>query len=79
MDESEMIQEFVVECRENLDQFDKDLISLENDSNPSDLMESVFRTIHTIKGSCGLIGLVKLESITHVGENLLGTATGSTL
>jgi len=34
MDESEMIQEFVVECRENLDQFDKDLISLENDSNP---------------------------------------------
>ena len=72
MEDSEMIQEFVVECRENLDQFDKDLISLENDSNPSDLMESVFRTIHTIKGSCGLIGLVKLESITHVGENLLG-------
>ncbi len=72
MDDSEMIQEFVVECRENLDQFDKDLISLENDSNPFDLMESIFRTVHTIKGSCGLIGFVKLESITHAGENLLG-------
>jgi two-component system, chemotaxis family, sensor kinase CheA len=72
MEDSEMIQEFVVECRENLDQFDKDLIDLESDSNPSGLMESIFRTIHTIKGSCGLIGLVKLESITHVGENLLG-------
>ncbi|MBN4078360.1 Hpt domain-containing protein, partial [Nitrospina gracilis] len=71
MDDSEMIQEFVIECRENLDQFDKDLISLENGSNPSDLMERVFRTIHTIKGSCGLIGFVKLESITHVGESLL--------
>jgi two-component system, chemotaxis family, sensor kinase CheA len=72
MDENEMIQEFVIECRENLDQFDKDLISLEIDSDSSDLMESIFRTIHTIKGSCGLIGLIKLESITHVGENLLG-------
>jgi two-component system, chemotaxis family, sensor kinase CheA len=72
MDDSEMIQEFVIECRENLEQFDQDLIGLESGSNPSGMMESIFRTIHTIKGSCGLIGLVKLESITHVGENLLG-------
>jgi two-component system, chemotaxis family, sensor kinase CheA len=72
MDENEMIQEFVTECRENLEQFDKDLINLESDSNPSVLMESIFRTIHTIKGSCGLVGFVKLESITHVAENLLG-------
>jgi chemotaxis protein histidine kinase CheA len=34
MDENEMIQEFVIECRENLDQFDKGLIRLEDDSNP---------------------------------------------
>jgi hemoglobin len=71
MEANEMIQEFVMESRDNLDQFDEDLICLEETPNLPELMERIFRTIHTIKGSCGLIGFTKLESITHSGENLL--------
>ena len=66
-----MILEFVTESRDNLDQFDQGLISLEATPDLPGLLESIFRTIHTIKGSCGLIGFTKLESITHSGENLL--------
>ena len=34
-------------------------------------MASIFRSVHTIKGTCGFLGLSSLESITHVGEGLL--------
>ena len=71
MEANEMILEFVTESRDNLDQFDQGLISLEATPDLPGLLESIFRTIHTIKGSCGLIGFTKLESITHSGENLL--------
>jgi two-component system chemotaxis sensor kinase CheA len=71
MEQNEMILEFVAESRDNLDQFDQDLITLEETPQSLELLESVFRTIHNIKGSCGLIGYTKLESLTHAGENLL--------
>jgi two-component system, chemotaxis family, sensor kinase CheA len=71
METREMIREFITESRENLDQFDHDLINIEESPDSPDLLERVFRTIHNIKGSCGLIGYVKLESLTHSGENLL--------
>ena len=71
MEANEMILEFVAESRENLDQFDQDLITLEENPQSPDVLENIFRTIHNIKGSCGLIGYAKLESLTHSGENLL--------
>jgi two-component system chemotaxis sensor kinase CheA len=72
MDEmEEVIQEFIVESNENLDQLDNDLIALEEDPSNSDIMGSIFRTIHTIKGTCGFLGYGKLEKVSHVGENLL--------
>jgi two-component system, chemotaxis family, sensor kinase CheA len=71
MDEmDEVIAEFLVESYENLDRLDRDLVDLEQ--NPSaDTLAGIFRTIHTIKGTSGFLGYAKLESITHVGENLL--------
>jgi two-component system chemotaxis sensor kinase CheA len=72
MDEmQEVIQEFIVESNENLDQLDNDLIALEEDPSNNDIMSSIFRTIHTIKGTCGFLGFGKLEKVSHVGENLL--------
>ena len=71
MQANEMILEFVAESRENLDRFDQDLISLEETPHSPELLEGIFRTIHNIKGSCGLIGYTKLESLTHSGENFL--------
>jgi two-component system chemotaxis sensor kinase CheA len=67
----ELIKEFLVESYENLDQLDRDLIALEKDPSSKATLASVFRTIHTIKGTCGFFGYNKLESVTHVGENLL--------
>jgi len=67
-----IVGEFLVESYENLDKLDKDLIELEEDPGNTDILGSIFRTIHTIKGTCGFIGLHKLERVAHVGENLLG-------
>src|SRR5256885_8401314 len=67
----EVINEFVVESYENLDQLDRDLLALEDDPDDPTVLASIFRTIHTVKGTCGFLGFSKLESITHVGENLL--------
>lgn len=71
VDISEEVNEFLVESGENLDLLDQDLISLETHPGDLDRISSIFRTIHTIKGTCGFLGFDKLESVTHVGENLL--------
>lgn len=65
-------REFLVECYENLDQMDGDLLQLEQDPNANQLIRNVFRTIHTIKGGAGFLGLTQLESLAHTAEDLLG-------
>jgi two-component system chemotaxis sensor kinase CheA len=73
MDENdEVLQEFLVESHENLDRLDQDLVALEQAPDDVETLSSIFRTIHTIKGTCGFLGFGRLESVTHVGENLLG-------
>jgi len=67
----DIVREFLVESAENLDLLDRELIHLEKDPRNRDTLASVFRTIHTIKGTCGFLGFTKLESVAHVGENLL--------
>ncbi|HKX27437.1 MAG TPA: chemotaxis protein CheW [Blastocatellia bacterium] len=67
----DLLRDFLVECYENLDQLDRDLLTLERDPSSTPTLANIFRTIHTIKGTCGFFGLAKLESVTHVGENLL--------
>ncbi len=70
-DDAEIIAEFLVESHENLDQLDRDLVELEQQPDSRDLLSSVFRTIHTIKGTSGFLAFNRLEALTHVGENLL--------
>ena len=70
-DMSAIIGEFLTESYENLDQLDQHLVDLESNPGEKSLLASIFRTIHTIKGTCGFLGFSKLESIAHVGENLL--------
>src|SRR5271168_667465 len=67
----EIVAEFLVEGNENLDTLDRELIQLEKDPRNRATLASVFRTIHTIKGTCGFLGFAKLEAVAHVGENLL--------
>jgi two-component system chemotaxis sensor kinase CheA len=66
----DLIKEFLVESYENLDRLDQGFVELEK--NPStETLGSIFRAIHTIKGTCGFLGFSKLESVSHAGENLL--------
>jgi len=67
----EIVKDFLVESRENLDRLDQELVRLESDSSSRELLDGIFRTIHTIKGSCGFLGFHRLEKVAHVGENLL--------
>ena len=67
----DLIKEFLVESNENLDRLDNELVKLETDPSSQELLSSIFRTIHTIKGSCGFLGFSKLEKVAHVGESLL--------
>jgi two-component system chemotaxis sensor kinase CheA len=70
-DDAEIIAEFLVESHENLDQLDRDLVELEKSPGSRELLSSIFRTIHTIKGTSGFLAFNRLEKLTHVGENLL--------
>ncbi len=67
----EVIKEFLVESTEGLDRFDRDLIALERDRTSRELLDSIFRAIHTIKGTGGVLGYEKLVSLSHLGESVL--------
>jgi two-component system chemotaxis sensor kinase CheA len=67
----DIVKEFLVESYENLDQLDKDLMALEDAPDDKSRLSSVFRTIHTIKGTSGFLAYPNLEHLAHVGENLL--------
>ncbi|HEY5553731.1 MAG TPA: chemotaxis protein CheA, partial [Cellulomonas sp.] len=67
----EIVREFLVESHENLDQLDQDLVALESTPGARELLSSIFRTIHTIKGTSGFLAFSRLEQVTHVGESLL--------
>ena len=71
MGDTEIIKEFLIESYENLDRLDQDLISLEKEPANRDTLASIFRTIHTIKGTSGFLAFNQLEAVTHAGESLL--------
>ena len=74
----EIVAEFLVESYEGLDRLDRDLLALERDPQAREVLASVFRTMHTIKGTCGFLGFAKLERIAHAAESLLaGLRDGS--
>lgn len=67
----EIFSEFLIEANEVLDHFDRDMVELEKTPSSRPLLDGIFRGIHTIKGTSGVLGLEKLVSISHVGETLL--------
>ncbi|MAF97312.1 MAG: hybrid sensor histidine kinase/response regulator [Micavibrio sp.] len=68
----DLIIEFLTETNESLDELDLDLVNLEQHPNDADLLGKIFRLVHTIKGTCGFLGLPRLEKVAHHGENVLG-------
>ncbi len=72
MEFAEEIRDFLIESNENLANLDQEIVELEKNPKDEKLIASVFRTIHTIKGTSGFFGFKILGSITHVAENILG-------
>jgi two-component system, chemotaxis family, sensor kinase CheA len=68
---TEVLREFILETSENLAQLDTDLITLEKSPGDRSTLASAFRTLHSIKGTAGFVGLPKLQSVAHAAENLL--------
>ena len=69
--EQDVLREFLLESTENLNRLDSEIIELEQRPADKELLASVFRTIHTIKGTCGFLGFPLLERIAHQAESLL--------
>lgn len=67
----EIVKAFLIESGKNLERLDQELVKLEADPKSTELLASIFRTIHTIKGTCGFLGFARLEKVAHAGENLL--------
>jgi len=68
----DLLTEFLTETVESLDNLDVEIVRLEQNPNDPELLGNIFRLVHTIKGTCGFIGLSRLESVAHAGENVLG-------
>src|SRR3972149_6840741 len=68
----EVIGEFLVESNESLDRVDQDLLTLEKRPRSPEAIGRIFRTVHTIKGTCGFLGFERLERVAHEAESLLG-------
>lgn len=67
----DLLRDFLTESAENLSKLDNDLVELERHPERVALLNSIFRTIHTIKGTCGFIGLSRLEGVAHAAESVL--------
>lgn len=67
----ELIQIFLEESREILQQLENDLLQMEQHSGDSELMKRIFRAAHTIKGSAGLTGLDQISTLAHRLEDVL--------
>lgn len=69
--DQDLIREFVVESYENLTRLDQELVELEKRPRDAELLAGIFRTMHTIKGTCGFLSFSTLEQIAHQAESLL--------
>jgi two-component system, chemotaxis family, sensor kinase CheA len=68
----ELVGEFLLESHEGLDRMDQDLLVLEREPSSPDAIARIFRTMHTIKGTCGFLGFSKTETVAHAAESMLG-------
>jgi len=68
----DLLAEFLTETSESLDVIDNELVRFEREPNNAQILDNVFRLVHTIKGTCGFLGLPRLEMLAHAAETLMG-------
>jgi two-component system chemotaxis sensor kinase CheA len=69
--EDEILKDFLAESKENLESLDQEFVELEQEPENAELIKSIFRTIHTIKGTSGFFGFTTLEGTAHFAEDIL--------
>ena len=79
MEIDEDVREFLIEGYEYLNQIEEDLVALEQSNSDPEVMNRIYRSLHTIKGNSGFLGVEKLESVAHAGENLLSRLRDRTI
>ncbi|UPK35623.1 hybrid sensor histidine kinase/response regulator [Bradyrhizobium sp. 186] len=67
----DLLREFLTETSESLDTVDNQLVKFEQEPNNAKILDNIFRLVHTIKGTCGFLGLPRLEALAHAGETLM--------
>src|ERR1700678_1939830 len=68
----DLLREFLTETGESLDTVDNQLVRFEQEPNNAKILDNIFRLVHTIKGTCGFLGLPRLEALAHAAETLMG-------
>lgn len=68
----DLLKDFIAETSESLDLLDSEIVELEQRPGDPALLGSIFRVMHTIKGTCGFLGLPRLEAVAHAAEDVLG-------
>ena len=67
----DLLREFLTETNENLERVDAEIVRFEHEPNNSEILGNIFRLVHTIKGTCGFLGLPRLEALAHATETLM--------
>ncbi|MBU8538316.1 hybrid sensor histidine kinase/response regulator [Falsiroseomonas tokyonensis] len=68
----DLLADFLTETHEGLVALDVALLRLEKSPGDKPTLSEIFRLVHTIKGTCGFLGLSRLERVAHAAENILG-------
>ncbi len=68
----DLLSEFLTETNESLDVVDVELVKFEQEPNNDEILSNIFRLVHTVKGTCGFLGLPRLEALAHAAETLMG-------
>lgn len=68
----DLMRDFLAETSESLAILDVELVKFEQDPSDAEILMNIFRLMHTIKGTCGFLGLARLEKVAHAGEDVLG-------
>ncbi|MEK8052377.1 chemotaxis protein CheA [Ideonella sp. DXS22W] len=76
---TELLDQFILEARECLEQIGQRLLDVEKEPGNRELLNDLFRQVHTLKGNCGLFDFKALERVVHAGEDLLDRVRNGSL
>ncbi len=71
LDDPSFYEDFITEANEHFEQIESNFLALEESPGDLDLLNAIFRSVHTIKGASGFLGLNKIQNLAHIGENVL--------